>query len=110
MGGSLTTKPQEVGSETKFSKKICFEEKPNIHPNLPIAGSRKFDTVDTYGYSPGKRKVDDIESHQTTNSVQVLIGNFEVGTTTKRKKIGRSSCSSENQPHSVLDFGRGRKK
>ena len=110
MSGSPTTKPQDVGKEEKFSMGICFGKEHLIHPNIPIAGVRNVSTVNAYRNSPGKRKFDDMECHKSTNSVQELIGNFEVGTKTKRKKVGRSSCSSENQPHSVLEFGRGRKK
>ena len=110
MSGSPTTKPQDAGKEDKFSMGICFGKEHLIHPNIPIAGVRNVSTVNAYRNSPGKRKFDDMECHQSTNSVQELIGNFEVGTKTKRKKVGRSSCSSENQPHSVLDFGRERKK
>ena len=60
--------------------------------------------------SPGKRKFGDMNSQNYSNSVRELIGNFEVGTPTKRQKTGRSSCYVDDQLHSSLEFGTGKTK
>ena len=82
----------------------------SICPKIPIAESRLDSTVDAYMNSPGKRKFEDMNSQNYSNSVRELIGNFEVGTPTKRQKTGRSSRYVDNQLHSSLEFGSGKTK
>ena len=109
-GRSPTTKLSEEGRKRKISKRIFREKKTSKPKEVLIAGGdREYETADAMMSSPGKRKLDSLLSKVKTNSVRELIENFEVGPQNKRKKFGRESSCTRNQPHKFFNFGGGNK-
>ena len=109
-GCSPTTRPSEECRKRKISKRI-FREKETGKPKevLIAGGDREYETTNAMMSSPGKRKLDSLLSKVKTNSVRELIENFEVGPQNKRKKFGRESSCTRNQPHKFFNFGGGNK-
>ena len=87
--GSLTTKPDEDESLRKTSRQKFRLIRANLSPkvqDLPRKERPACRLID----SPGKRKIEEVESKETANTVNKLIGFYGSGKQTKRLKTSWS--------------------
>ena len=75
----------------KISRKDLSWTKTDFCSKDRVSLERKGYTAKLQYDSPGKRKFDAMDSNIRSNSVQELIGNFEVGKRTKRLKTENDS-------------------
>ena len=83
--GSLTTKPEEKESKGYISRGKVRLLRANFSPHVQklLRNERPACSIID---SPGKRKIEEVDSQETANSVQKLVGFFGSGNRTKRVK------------------------
>ena len=99
-GCSPTTTPLIERKKRKISRRLDLKNETSLVSKVLIAGYEKDEKpVIASMNSPGKRKFEVAMSKSKNQRVQELIDNFEVGSPSKRKKVGRDCSRTADQLH-----------
>ena len=99
-GCSPTTTPLVERKKRKISRRLDMKNETALVTKVLIAGHDKDEKPAIASMnSPGKRKFEVAMSKSKNQRVQELIDNFEVGSPSKRKKVGRDCSRTADQLH-----------